>query len=115
MVLRGGARGGGGFKPPLTLVENYAKTTTNFSFSFCNYGVRFFGMCNTPLRKYFQDLSNGLLQAPKFQKIQLVKPKIICNRLATTEHAGQKSCSGETTMFSTSALKESWASAYYWQ
>ena len=101
-------RGGGS-------VENYPKTTTNFSFLFCDYNVICFGTCNTLLERCFQDLFNGILQAPEFQKIQLVKPKKICSFLATAEQTGQKNCNGKTTMFSTSALKESWASAYYWQ
>ena len=55
------------------------------------------------------------ITSPKFQKFQLVKPKKTCSRLATAEQAGQKNCNGKTTIFSTSALKESWASTYYWQ
>jgi hypothetical protein len=61
------------------------------------------------LERCFQYLPNGILQAPKFQKFQLVKAKIICSRLVTAEQAGQKNCKGKTTMFCTSALKESWA------
>ena len=29
-------------------------------------------MCNIPLEIYFQDLSKGIIQAPKFQTYQLV-------------------------------------------
>ena len=62
-------------------------------------------MCNTPLERCFQDLSNGVLQAPKFQKFQLVKPKRSCSCVAIAKQAGQKNCNGKTTTFSTSALK----------
>jgi hypothetical protein len=58
------------------------------------------------LERCFQDLSNGILQAPKFQNFKLVKPKKICSRLVTAEQAGQKNCNGKTTMSFTSALKE---------
>jgi hypothetical protein len=33
------------------------------------------GACNTPLERYFQDLSGGISKAPKFLKIQLVNQK----------------------------------------
>jgi hypothetical protein len=86
-----------------------------FLFCFATTILNVFGTCNTPLERCFQDLSNGVSQAPKFQKFQLVKPKRICSCLAIAEQAGQKNCNGKTTMFPTSALKESWAYAYYWQ
>ena len=42
---------------------------------------------------YFQDLSNDILHALKFQKFQSLKPKNgMCNHLATTNQAGQKNC-----------------------
>jgi hypothetical protein len=66
-----------------SLVEDYAKTITNVSFLFCDCSVQNIGTCNTPLERCFQDLSNGILQAPKFLKFQLVKPNKICSRLAT--------------------------------
>jgi hypothetical protein len=44
-----------------------------------------FGTCNTPLERYFQELSIGKLQAPNFQKFQVVKPKKICSCLAIAE------------------------------
>jgi hypothetical protein len=75
------------------------KWLQNFIFLFFDYNFKYFGTCNTPLERCFQDLSNGILQAPKFQKFQLVKPKKICSRLVTAEHAGQKNCNGKTTMF----------------
>ena len=40
----------------------------------CNYGVI--------MERCFQDLSNGVLRAPKLQNFQLVKPKKVCSRLA---------------------------------
>jgi hypothetical protein len=67
------------------------------------------------LERCFEDLSNGILQAPKFRKFQPVKPKKNFSRSTTVEQAGQKNCNGKTSMFSTSALKESQAFAYYWQ
>ena len=39
----GGAKGGWGTQPPVTSVENYVKTTTYFSFSFCEYNVNILG------------------------------------------------------------------------
>jgi hypothetical protein len=43
--------------------------TTNFCFfGFSSTILNFFGTSNTPLERWFQDLSNGILQAPKFQK-----------------------------------------------
>jgi hypothetical protein len=51
------------------------KKTTYFVFLFCNYSFKFLGTHNTPLERCFEDLSNGILQAPKFQKSQLIKPK----------------------------------------
>ena len=73
-----GAWRGGGLSPPSTSVENYAKSITNFLFIyfsfyfiivFGDYNVKFLGTCNTPLERCFQDLSNGILQALGFQKI----------------------------------------------
>jgi hypothetical protein len=43
------------------------------------------------LQRNFQDLSNGKLQAHKFLKISVGKPKKqMCNHLATAKQAGQK-------------------------
>ena len=58
------------------------------------------------MERCIRDLSNGILQAPKFQKFQLVKSNFFCSRLAIAEQAGQKDYNGKMTMFSTSALKE---------
>jgi hypothetical protein len=77
-----------------------------FLFCFATIMLKFFGAFNTPLERCFQDLSNGILQAHKFPKSQLLKPKTICSRLATAKHAGQKKHNGKTTLFSISALKE---------
>jgi hypothetical protein len=56
----------------------------------------------------------------QFLKVQLVKPKRICSRLANAEHASQRNCNGKMTAvlfcnIFVSALKESPASTYYWQ
>jgi hypothetical protein len=57
------------------------------------------GACNTPLERYFQDLSNGILKAPKFLKLQLLnQKKQICSRLVTADQGGQKNRNGKTTM-----------------
>jgi hypothetical protein len=110
-IARQSGRSQGGWvglsPPPDINKKNYAKTTTNFSFSFCDYNFKYFGTCNTPLERCFQDLSNGILQAPKFQKFQLVKPKKICSHLVTAKQACQNNCNGKMTMPFTSALKES--------
>jgi hypothetical protein len=63
---------------------------TNFSVSFCGCNVKKIGTCNTPLHMCFEDLLNGILQAPKFLKFQLVKPKPICTRLVSAEQVVQK-------------------------
>jgi hypothetical protein len=107
--------GGLGLSPPDISRKTIPKRLQIFLICFATIILEFFGTCNTPLERCFQDLSNGILQAPKSKKNQLVKPKKIYSRLATAEQAGQKNCNGKTTMFSTSALKESWAYAYYWQ
>jgi len=73
-------------------------------FCFATTMLTFFETCNTSLERCFQDHLNNILQVLKFQNFQLVKRKKICNRLATTEQAGQKNCNGKTTMFSTNAL-----------
>jgi hypothetical protein len=72
-VAKGGTgRVLGGAQSPLTsVVENYVNTITFF---FCNCSVKFFGTCNILLERCFQDFSNGILQAPKSLKFQLVKP-----------------------------------------
>jgi hypothetical protein len=63
------------------------------------------------LGRCFQDLSNGILQAPKFKKNQLVNLQSFSNYIA----GWSKKLQWETIFFSISALKESWTSAYYWQ
>ena len=103
---RGGARGA---PPPPNISKNtMPKWLHIFVFCFASTITKYIGTCNTPLERCLQDLSNNILQAPKFRKCQLVKPKKICSRLAIAQQAGQKNCNGKTTMFSTSALKESW-------
>jgi hypothetical protein len=56
------------------------------------------GACNTLLEEYFQDLSNGILKAPKFLKLQLVNlKKQICSRLTSADQGGQKSHNEQMT------------------
>ena len=65
--------------------------TINFYFSFCDCKIKCFGACDIPLEKYFQDLSNGVLQDPKYLKCQLVsQEKQIYNYLTTAKHGGEK-------------------------
>jgi len=60
--------------------------------------LQFFGVCNIPLERYFQDLCKVMLQAPKFLNILAGKlKKQTCNRLVITEQAGQKNRNGKTT------------------
>ena len=55
-------------------------------------------MCDIPLERYFQKLSNGILRAPKYLKCQLVsQEKQICSCLAIAEHGGQKIRNEKTT------------------
>jgi hypothetical protein len=59
------------------------------------------GACNTPLEKYFQNLSSGILKAPKFLKFQLVNQIYIyiyiCIFLVTSDQGGQMNRNGKTT------------------
>ena len=62
------------------------------------------GACNTPLKRLFQDLSSGILKAPKLLKLQLVKK--ICSCYLTADQGGQKNRNEKRlrfffTMFST--------------
>ena len=67
-----------------------------FLFYNCNFSI--LGACNTPLERYFQDLSSGILKAPKFLKPQLENPKIqVCSRLTSADQGGQKNRNGQTT------------------
>ena len=60
--------------------------------------MRCFWACNILLERHFQDLSKGILQAPKYLKIQLVsQEKQICSCLAIAEHDGQKKRNGKVT------------------
>jgi hypothetical protein len=73
------------------------KTTADFSFLFYNCNFKILGACNTPLERYFQNLSSGILKAPKFLKLQLVNQKRkICSRLLTADQGGQENCNGQT-------------------
>ena len=45
--------------------------TTDFSFLIHDSNFNHLGACNIPLERYFQDLSNGILHALKFLKLQL--------------------------------------------
>ena len=106
---------GGGASTPLTSVENYARTTTNFFLLFCDYNVQILWRVIHHWKGVFNIFPTVYSKPPKFQNFQLVKPKKICSHLATVEHIGQKNCNGKTTNFFASALKESRAFAYYWQ
>ena len=57
----------------LTILIGSRYTTANFLFLFATAIIKKLGTCNTPLERYFQYLPKGILQAPKFLKIQLVK------------------------------------------
>jgi hypothetical protein len=65
--------------------------------------------------KVFSRPFQRYITSSQILKISIGKTKETCSRLVTAEEAGQKNCNGKTTMFSTGALKESWAYAYYWQ
>ena len=57
------------------------------------------GACNTPLEKYFQDLSSCKLKTPEFLKLHLVnQKKQIYSRLTSADQGGQKNRNGQTTM-----------------
>jgi hypothetical protein len=83
--------------------------TIDFSFCFATTVLNIMGHVIHHLKGVFETFPT-VLQTPKFQKIQLVIPKKICSHLAIVKQAGQKNCNGKRT----SALKESWAYAYYW-
>jgi hypothetical protein len=51
------------------------ETTANFSLLVYDCKIKILGACNTPLERYFQDLSSGILKASKFLKLQLVNQK----------------------------------------
>ena len=42
---------------------------------FCSCNFKILEACNTPFERYFQDLSNDILKAPKFLKFELVNQK----------------------------------------
>jgi hypothetical protein len=48
---------------------------------------------------YFQDLSSGILKAPKFSKLHAQKKKEkIYSRLVTADQGGQKNRNGQTSV-----------------
>jgi hypothetical protein len=49
--------------------------TADLFFWFYDWNFEILGACNTPLERYFQDLSSGILKAPKFLKFQLLNQK----------------------------------------
>jgi hypothetical protein len=49
--------------------------TADLFFGFYDWNFEIMGAYNTPLEKYFQDLSSGILNAPKFLKFQLLNQK----------------------------------------
>ena len=55
------------------ICSQYMTVDLLFGFYGCNFEIR--GACNTPLERYFQDLSTGILKAPNFLQFQLVESK----------------------------------------
>jgi hypothetical protein len=77
----------------------------NLSANFCicstNYNFWSLGACNIPLErswKYFQELSNGILQAPKCSKITVEKNKNKNSPLVTVDQGGQKNHNGKSSI-----------------
>ena len=69
----------------------YSSNDYKFFFSFCNCKFQRFGACNISLEGTFQELSNGVLHAPKFLKFQLLNSsKKISIRLGIADQGGQK-------------------------
>ena len=54
--------------PSLHSLKEYKKNV----FHFCDCKIRWFGTCDILLERYFQDFSNGIIQAPKYLKCLLV-------------------------------------------
>ena len=73
VINKGRAKGA---QPPLSsLVENYAKTTTNFSFSFCNYNVRKVWGVKYNYGKAFSRPFQWYITSPQIPKILVGKTK----------------------------------------
>jgi hypothetical protein len=54
-----------------TLICSHQTTVNLFFWVYdCNFEIM--GACNTPLERYLQDLSSGILETPKILKFQLV-------------------------------------------
>jgi hypothetical protein len=49
--------------------------TADLFFWFYDSKFKILGASNTPLERYFQDLSSGILKSPKFFKFQLLNQK----------------------------------------
>ena len=76
-------------------LQSHNDYKTYFSFYDCRF--KCLGACDIPLERYFQYLSNGTLQAPRYLKFQLVNQEIqTCSCLVTAKHGGQKNCNGKT-------------------
>lgn len=60
--------------------------------------LNFPGTCNTWLVRCFADLSNSIVQFPKFLKCYLVKPKQLCSRYVIVEQARQKNLNEKPTV-----------------
>jgi hypothetical protein len=58
------------------------------------------GACNTPLERYFQEISSNLLKAPNFLKFHLVnQKKQICSLLVTVDQGGKKNHNEPAALF----------------
>ena len=53
----------------------FTKRLKVFLFCFTTLILNLLGACNTPLGKYFQDISTIILKAPKFLKFELLNQK----------------------------------------
>jgi hypothetical protein len=57
-----------------TMIYNH-QTIAYLFIWFYNNNFEILGACNTPLEMYFQDISSGIVKAPKFLTFQLVNQK----------------------------------------
>jgi hypothetical protein len=74
-------------------------------FLFCDYNFSYFWTYT--IGKVFSRPFQWYITSPQIPKISTGKTKENCGRLMIAEQAGQKNSNGKTTMFFTSALKES--------
>jgi hypothetical protein len=73
------------------------QTIADFSFWYYDCKIENLGACNTPLERYFQDLSSGVLKASKIIKIQLVNQNKFAVVFMSAYQGGQKNRNGQTT------------------